>query len=228
MAMTRVTVDGKTLNKRTADMLKRAQQRLGYDLYVVQGSYNAGGVSASAGTHDGGGAIDVAVPSGKAAEVVRALREVGFAAWHRLPSQGPWGEHIHAIAIGDPELSSGAEQQVRAYYAGLNGLASGGRDDGPRLDPIPRWPIKLGTVSATTVAKQFKADKKRKAAAVRRVQRILNRRLGTNLVLDGIAGPKTIAAWKKYEEKIGSKAQDKVPGPGELGVLLRGYYRVIK
>src|SRR6478735_1971204 len=111
--MKKVTVDGKTLNKRTADMLKRAEARLGENLYVIQGSYNAGGVSQSAGTHDGGGAIDVSATS-HPDEVVRQLRESGFAAWHRTPAQGPWSEHIHAIAIGDPELSSGARGQVTA------------------------------------------------------------------------------------------------------------------
>src|SRR5689334_19076486 len=100
MSMKRVYREGVVLNQRTLNMLECAENRLGYKLHVVQGSYNAGGVSASAGTHDGGGALDVS-PTDHPGKVVLALREVGFAAWHRVPSQGPWAEHIHAIAIGD-------------------------------------------------------------------------------------------------------------------------------
>lgn len=224
--MKKTTVDGKTLNQRTADMLSRAEARLGENLYVVQGSYNTG-VSQSAGTHDGGGAIDVS-PTSNPSAVVKALRDSGFAAWHRTANQGDWAEHIHAIAIGDPELSSGARAQVAEYYAGYDGLAGSGRDTGYRPDPIPVWPIKLPTVSATTVENQFKTDKPRKAVAVRRVQRILNERLGTNLGLDGVAGPKTKAAYKEFEKKINSTKVDSIPGPGELGALLAGFYRVVK
>ena len=60
MSMKRTTVDGKTLNQRTADMLAMWQFNSLRDFYVVQGSYNTG-VSASAGTHDGGGAVDLSV-----------------------------------------------------------------------------------------------------------------------------------------------------------------------
>lgn len=104
-------------------------------LVITQGCYNAGGVAASAGTHDGGGAVDIRardLSDAQIAEAVLKLRHVGFAAWHRLPSQGPWVEHIHCIAIGCPDLSSGAAYQVTAYKEGLNGLANRGKDDGPR------------------------------------------------------------------------------------------------
>ena len=231
MAMRRTTVNGEVLNKRTADMLKRAEQRLGYDLNVVQGSYNQGGVSASAGTHDGGGAVDISVrnlTNKQKKAAVHTLREVGFAAWYRDSSQGPWSDHIHAIAIGDPEMSAGAASQVRAYFAGLNGLASQGPDDGPKFDPIPQWPIILKSVSAARIANQFKAENPRKVAGVRRVQRLLNRRLDLNLIEDGVAGPKTKAAWKQWEKYIKSEKQDGIPGPGELSRLLAGFYRVGK
>lgn len=220
MAMTRVTRDGKTLNKRTLNMLERAEARLGHKLQVVQGSYNAGGVSASAGTHDGGGAIDVSATSNPK-EVVRALREVGFAAWHRTAEQGPWNEHIHAIAIGDNEMSSGAAAQVREYYAGYDGLAGTGRDDGPRLDPIPVWPIPLGQLSVSRVRKQFQADKPRKMVGVKKVQKLLNKRLGTDLTVDGVAGPATRAAYKRWDK-------DGVPSWDKLKTLAAGYYRLVK
>jgi hypothetical protein len=110
-------------------MLLAAEKILGYQFNVIQGSYNAGGVAASAGTHDGGGALDVWGKGGsRVATEVAALRRVGFAAWGRTPSQGPWGYHIHAIAIGDADLSSGARAQVTEYLNGYNGLAGNGRD----------------------------------------------------------------------------------------------------
>jgi hypothetical protein len=129
MAETRIVFRGKVLNTRTRDMILAAEKILGYQLQIIQGSYNAGGVAASAGTHDGGGAVDVwGKGTSDATTVTNAMRKVGFAAWFRTPSQGNWGYHVHAIAIGDPELSRGARNQVADYLAGRNGLANDGRD----------------------------------------------------------------------------------------------------
>jgi hypothetical protein len=228
MAMKRVYREGRVLNERTLHMLECAENRLGYKLHVVQGSYNAGGVAASAGTHDGGGALDVSATD-HPGTVVRVLREVGFAAWHRLPSQGPWAEHIHAIAIGDGEMSSGAKQQVQEYYAGYDGLAGSGRDDGPRLHPIPVWPINFPDLSFGHVYYQFKAkNPKNGVRAVERVQRLLNKRLGgDNLRVDGQAGPATRAAWKRWEKHLGYDKADEVPGYKSLKKLAAGYFHVV-
>lgn len=135
----RITYDGVRVNERTKAMLREAERILAPRLTYTQGSYNPGGVSASAGTHDGGGTVDVSVrnlSSSQRAEVVRVLRRVGFAAWLRNPSQGSWPYHIHAVAVSDPDLSSGAQHQVGDYYQGLNGLAGRGRDDGPRVTKV--------------------------------------------------------------------------------------------
>lgn len=227
MSMRRTTVDGKVVNVRTAQMLKRAEARLGQDLHVIQGSYNAGGVTASAGTHDGGGAVDVSVTDNPE-RVVKALRDVGFAAWHRLPSQGPWSEHIHAVAIGDDELSAGAENQVKYYYQGLNGLATHLPDDGPKVDPIPVWPVKLQPVSLDRIQKQFNADKPRKVLAIKRLQEVLNYRLGTHLLVDGVVGQQTKAAYKQWEQRLGVDKPDTKPGAYQLKKLFAGWFVVAK
>jgi hypothetical protein len=102
-------------------------------LHITQGGYNAGGVAASAGTHDRD-ALDIRARDLSAAErkeAVSILRKVGFAAWVRNPSQSDWPWHIHCIPIGG-DLSSGAANQVDAYLNNRNGLASNGKDDGPR------------------------------------------------------------------------------------------------
>jgi hypothetical protein len=112
-------------------------------LYVQpsQGSYNRGGVAASAGTHDGGGAVDIIVGNLTAAtrqRLVREMRRVGFAAWLRTPAQSNWPYHVHAIAVqpggknDQGVLSTGAHAQVVDYYNGRNGLARHALDDGPR------------------------------------------------------------------------------------------------
>jgi len=62
---------------------------------------------------------------------VKAMRAVGFAAWLRTPAQGNWPYHVHAIAVGDKDLSRGAATQVAEYHRKRNGLANRGRDDGP-------------------------------------------------------------------------------------------------
>jgi peptidoglycan hydrolase-like protein with peptidoglycan-binding domain len=139
---TRVDTGGGILiNTRTQSMLAATEAMLGRTLALDQGSYNPGGDPTSAGTHDGGGVVDVSVSGMTAAyrvTVAKALREVGFAAWVRTPSQGDWPFHIHAVAISDTDLSAEAQHQVGDYYLGRNGLANRGPDDGPQV-PICTW-----------------------------------------------------------------------------------------
>lgn len=226
MVMKRVSRDGKTLNQRTLDMLERAEDRMGFKVWVVQGSYNQG-VGASAGTHDGGGAIDISVRGIDYKRAVRELRDVGFAAWYRAPLPGVWGAHIHAVAIGDKEMDPSAKRQVDEYYAGEDGLAGTGDDTGYRPDPIPVWPVKLATVNFGVVNTQFKSKSPVKRAAVRRVQSVLNRRLGTDLKLDGLAGPKTRDVYKQWQERTKADVVDGIPKKAGLEALLKGFYKVV-
>lgn len=135
----RTTYDGNTVDWLTRAALEDTAKRLGYDLTVSQGSYNAGGVAASAGTHDGGGAVDLA-PYDQANKV-RELRRTGFAAWYRPSIPGLWSSHVHAILIGNAKLSAGAQAQVLDYLNGRNGLADHGPDSGPRdfVDNRYQW-----------------------------------------------------------------------------------------
>jgi hypothetical protein len=137
----RVSTGGVVVNTRTRSMLAEAQRLLGRTLVLDQGSYNPGGDPTSAGTHDGGGVVDISVKGMNSATrtaVARALRRVGFAAWVRSPDQGDWPWHIHAAAINDTDLSSPAQHQIGDYYLGLNGLANRGPDDGPEVT-IRTW-----------------------------------------------------------------------------------------
>ena len=138
-AYRRTTYQGETLNYRTLEMFERARRRFGFAVTISQGSYKAdepgGGAPQSAGTHDGGGVLDVggtALTSAQRKTVETELRRVGFAAWVRDPSQGDWPYHIHAVAVADHELSAAARAQVVAYNNGRNGLASNGPDTGTR------------------------------------------------------------------------------------------------
>ena len=110
-------------NRRTKKMMLEAE-KLGGNLVVTQGSYSRN-VSASAGTHDGGGCLDFSVRGltrGQINRRVKALRTVGFAAWYRPALPGVWGPHIHAVAIGTRDLAPIARRQVTAYRNGRDGL----------------------------------------------------------------------------------------------------------
>lgn len=77
--------------------------------------------------------------------MVEALRRAGFAAWHR--SAGFRGEsevwdddHIHAIAIGDRDLSSEARGQVQDYFNNDDGLIGSATDGDANVGrPVPKW-----------------------------------------------------------------------------------------
>jgi hypothetical protein len=135
---TRLEVNGWTINQRTLSMLTHARELYGGELEIdgyaiTQGSYHDG--EYSFGTHLGGGAVDLSVLRRETYTVlwddieplIHALRAAGFAAWLR-----EYGElypdspiHIHAIAIGDQELSEAAQAQLTGeagYFRGSTGL----------------------------------------------------------------------------------------------------------
>ena len=145
-AWDKVTFRGVRLNKRTRAMIWAAEDTLGGVTFeCLQGSWSTS-VSASALTHAGAGVVDL-WPAGasttdlaEARRAVRHLRDVGFAAWLRVPSQGFSSTHIHAVAIGDPHLSCppgspsygyGAWAQADEYAAGGDGLAGTNPDTMP-------------------------------------------------------------------------------------------------
>ena len=121
---------------------------------VTQGCYSGGAVSASAGTHDGGGVWDLSnslASGGQSvasmdrdqkldhAEFLAIFRRHGAIAWHRTPAQSAsFPFHYHVVWAGCPHLSDGAAAQVADYRRGLNGLAGRGPDDGPSV-PYITW-----------------------------------------------------------------------------------------
>lgn len=161
------THDGNRVDWLTHRALLAAEKILGYELTITQGSYNAGGVSASAGTHDGGGVVDLAAWDHD--NKVRALRRVGFAAWYRSPSEGPWPAHIHAVLIGNDRLAPSARRQADAYLAGRNGLANNGRDTGPRDWTRARFKWDLGP---TNISRARDLLEKARAANAKRPHRL--------------------------------------------------------
>jgi hypothetical protein len=151
----RLSVNGWTINQRTFNMLEHAA--LLYDgkiditgSAITQGSYNDNG-PASFGTHLGGGAVDISVIQlpeyvvlyNEIEPLIAALRTAGFAAWLREVDEAypGTGIHIHAIAVGDKELSYPAQQQLTGksgYLRGFDGLPTSGvpgldRHGGPIL-----------------------------------------------------------------------------------------------
>lgn len=132
----RTTFQGHPFNSRTVAMLREAQRLAQVPLVVEQGSYSPGEDPTSAGTHDGGGAVDLdaeELSTSQRTALLTALRRVGFAAWLRNPSQADWPWHIHAVAVNDTDLSRPAQKQVGQYYEGRDGLAGNRPDDGPQV-----------------------------------------------------------------------------------------------
>jgi hypothetical protein len=149
------TIRGWTLNARTVAILEHANALYDgiIDLTnaVTQGSFTDDD-PASFGTHAGGGAVDLSVRApgssrvayGEVEKIIRALRVAGFAAWYR--DYGELGQgsaiHIHAIAVGDRDLSPAAQDQLTGpfgYFRGYsgvpqeNGIPIPDRHDGPIL-----------------------------------------------------------------------------------------------
>ena len=230
-----IRVDGVKLDRMTAQAVSQMETRLGRQLRIMQGSYNQGGVAASAGTHDGGGAVDLSAADWE--RTVRVGRDVGFAMWRRTPAEGPWGEHIHGILIGNVKASAGAKRQVVQYKAGLNGLASRRRDPFPyRPNPIKNFIFRLVptygiSLAATRVDFINALEGGRNPSRFRGkvIQRLLNRKNGEKLLVDGIIGRQTVAAWYRWETRVGgSDVRPRVPDQKSLSILFRNTIFFVK
>lgn len=168
-----VHVDNWLLNRRTYDMLQYAaelyQVKCGSEpcpiditgSAITQGSYN-NTEPGSFGTHAGGGAVDLSIISqtnprytilyNEIEPLIHALRLAGFAAWFRDLGEVYPGSplHIHAVAIGDKQLSPAARDQIdgpSGYLRGYTGLPT--RNGTPQTDPhggpiICQWMLKAG------------------------------------------------------------------------------------
>lgn len=236
---------GVTLNRRTAAMLEWVEDQTGIKIEPAQGSYNKGGVSASAGTHDGGGAIDIRVRQYTDKErnkVLTAMRAAGFAAWYRPEVPDLWGPHIHGIAIGDKDVASGAAQQLVAYKNGRDGLSGNRPDSFPHPDPQPVWdwetggpvipggpvfkpePVKPAPKPKPVLPKVKAADVQygSKGPAVEVVQAALVK-VGFPVVVDGVFGTQSRRAYQAYQKSLGLRGSmaDGVPGVVSLFELAK-------
>lgn len=186
---------------------------------VSQGSYNTS-VSASADTHSGGGVLDLRQYSMSLDDL---LEEAGAASFVRLPADG-FTYHTHMILIGCPHLPDSAKRQVEQWKAGRNALRSNLPDrDTTRPTTIRTWqqgvvwmqtqlsPIPRISYSATMVgvmSGKFSGN-------VRIVQDLLRRNGGLyKYPVDGIWGPRTKEAYKRYQNACGysGAAANGIPG----------------
>lgn len=224
MASTIVYVHGRrtcACVKQALPLVEARLKRAGYikqDLsgLITQGGYNNGAVPASAGTHDGGGVIDVAASLVDTAAKRKIWRKSGWAMWHRRTWEGGWPEHGHGVLIGCPHASAGAKRQVTAYKAGRNGLASGAADQGPQVAAVTWEKALADSRIYSTSVKRLLANAKSKAPRpksndVIRLQRLLRHAdcMSTSAVKRerGKYGPLTRQAVHLAQRKAGYGAQ---------------------
>ena len=106
-----------------AELIRRGVIRSSIDIAQL-----IGGAAASGGTHATGGAFDIWQHD---PTTIWVARQMGAdATWARTRAQG-FSPHAHGVLTGCPH-NGPARYQIDHVRAGLNGLVSRGRDDGPR------------------------------------------------------------------------------------------------
>ena len=118
-----VKYQGGWFAQRGLAMYKEVERITPFDFFVSQGGYNAGGVAASAGTHDRE-AVDISgsllTPDERWTYARTCAASAGLPGFG-LPTQG-FSWHLHGVPIGG-DLSAGASAQVVQYLDRKNGLA---------------------------------------------------------------------------------------------------------
>jgi len=225
---------GQVLNKRTLAIYKQIKKVYGVlggtgHIILIQGSYSTS-ISASGGTHSGGGAFDI-MPSVKTAKnwsiLQKAARFCMVADWDRPYLAGVWGHHNHGIVIGDKQMSYAASKQVRDYYAHRNALANHASDKSWHPSVIFSSPYPMHNVNLANMRKESKKTRNwLPVLGVIRVQRALNQKLGAGLRVDGRFGPATKKAYAHWERVVGGNG-DGIPGEFSLVLLGAGRFNVV-
>lgn len=135
-----ITFRGHLFDRRSKAIYLTVEQEMGYKrgtMDCMQGMYNVGGVEASAGTHDRGGAWDCSFND--AFEKSRRFRDHGCPSWPRpeliINGVRVWGPHDHTIDAFNKRLQSPvATGQVTKYNNHQDGL-SGSNPDNMKYHP---------------------------------------------------------------------------------------------
>jgi hypothetical protein len=221
----RITKGGKKLTRRVWSLLEAAGKEAGVPIRVMQGSWS-GSVSASAGTHSGGGAFDLSVRGMTASQqlrLIQALRKRGAVSWIRNPKYG-WGAklgpaHIHGIVRDEAGLSYGAKRQVINYNNGQNGLAGHGKDPFPQ----PEWhPYVIPGTKPPIVVPKHVAVKLANLQYGKRNDDVKDLQRALKMIPDGYYGPVTDKAVRAHQKSLGftpDKALHSYVGPKQAKAL---------
>jgi hypothetical protein len=242
-AKTRTVFEGAKTTTRTREMVKEA--RYLYKLRgggaapgISQGGYNAGGVSASKGTHDKDAMDDkirLLTSSAKKDLWQQVNWEVGFAGWRRAFIKYVWPEHFHKVPKGG-DLAPLAQDQVDDFHEGKNGLKSHKPYPGIKESGLAdrTWEQYLhlrptGNVALAAVQDAFRAgsllvDGGQGTNDIQQIQHALNHFLGLDLAVDGKAGAQTKSAYADYQSRLygipkGSPDANGIPGADSLAHL---------
>ena len=227
--------EGKWLDQRAAEFYDSLNKRMPGGITLVQGAFNQS-VDASAGTHDGPGALDIKPKDQKYKNVSgyrlleKLAREQGGAAWFR-----EWTNnfHVHVIVIGTKGLPAIAQKQVTAYLAGRDGLVSNRTITGvikttweafkaalsrPKDDGTPRGAFiypngKNSAYGVSTPGKPYYSGKVKGYYSLATIQSVIKRiQRQVKVTADGHYGPQTKAAVVAFQKKY-KLTPDGVVGP---------------
>jgi hypothetical protein len=205
-------------------VVKDVEREQGYQEYFFQGSYNRGGVSKSAGTHDKG-----AVGDKRARDLANRKRYArrGIVVCRRTPAQR-FSLHDHMWLHGAITAAAGLLAQMYEWANGGDGLVGNRPDDsGVRGDfrnynewrkslskpPAPKPAARPAAKPAVKPVIKAKpacyldgvnkskkyGSKVRSYYSVKLMQNALNKiYAGTPLKVDGIFGPKTVALFDRW------------------------------
>lgn len=155
------------------ELIDRGLLKVELDIYQLIGS-----ATASANTHKGGGAADLAQ---YAREQIRVARQMGAAASDRTVPPFTT-RHCHLVLKGCPHADPSAKAQVVEIEAGGDGLVGSAPDAGPRDVQIPFRTWSEGVTWAETnqrrrtLTAKIRAQRKALVRGRRRLARLVARR----------------------------------------------------
>jgi len=229
---------GQTLNERTLAYYKQVKDVYNIlggtgHVFIYQGSYTTG-VSVSGNTHAGGGAIDFGLTEETDNNwrlLEKAARMCMFADWDRPPlwrnGREVWGHHNHGILIGDKTASDEAKAQVVHYFADDDGLVTHYKDTHwkPRVLFTPVYPVHNVNLASVKREAKKSAGTRLVLPGVMRIQRALNKKLGTDLAITGRFNANTKKAYARWEQSVGGDGNG-IPGEYSLVLLGAGRFNV--